>query len=56
MSTKNNMAVDIILKIDSLLSAALNLNDEADSSLRIETLNRANELLNFELRGLLENE
>ncbi|HEC8323458.1 TPA: hypothetical protein RG501_RS06230 [Providencia rettgeri] len=38
MSTNNHMAVDIILKVDSLLSAALNLNDEADTSLRIETL------------------
>lgn len=56
MLNNNHVAVDVILKIDSLLSAALNLNDEADSSLRIEVLNKANELLNFELRGLLEND
>ncbi|HHR6501282.1 TPA: hypothetical protein ACS8CD_001802 [Providencia alcalifaciens] len=56
MSNNNHVAIDIILKIDSLLSAALNLNGEADSSLRIDVLNKANELLNFELRGLLENE
>lgn len=56
VNKNNHLAVDIILKIYSLLNAALNLNDDADCSLRIETLNRANELLNFELRELLENE
>lgn len=56
MQTNNHLAVDLILKIDSLLSAALILNDEEDKSLRTETLSRANDILNFELRGLLENE
>ncbi|MBN7840900.1 hypothetical protein HBA43_17375 [Providencia rettgeri] len=56
MQTNNHLAVDLILKIDSLLSTALILNDEKDKSLRTETLSRANDILNFELRELLENE